>query len=332
MNNKTNTYTQKLAQRESMAIFCLKAFAILSVIAAHTIILNDSTTINNLITSFWTVFGKDGVITFFITGGFLYYRKDNDNKSYWKKKFFRIILPWIICSFITYIVSIAGGNDLSFISYLKWIFGYGTWYYYIVMYMFFLFIFKYIYKHNWLLYLLMAINVVSLVLKITVFNNYWGELDYLNPLFWCGYFSLGVLIRRYRLDILLTKKAPFIIGFIVFILTTTIRCKTGTDTYFHPLSMINALSFYTSFYGISYFLANKKISKYIKPIGASTYCIYLLHMQIVQTTINLIPDGILKFIFAPFIGLTIMMVIIMVANRICKKLPFGDKLKMCFGL
>ncbi len=327
--------SQKLTSRESVALFILKAFAILSVIAAHTVVVDESNTINDFITSAWVIFGRVGVVIFFITGGFLYHRTDGDNKQYWKKKFFRIIIPWIICSCITFGISIIGGNNLSLLSFIKWIFGYGTWYYYIVMYMLFLFIFKFFYKHNWVLYTLMAINVIALILKVAPLSFMtvrWGVFDYLNPLFWVGYFSLGIIIRKYGLHTKLTNITSFIVGIISLMLTFTLVYKFDVFTFFHPFTMLNCLAFALVLFNISYYLANKNVRKYLKPIGTSTYCIYLLHMQIVQSAMNLIPNGLIKYIFAPFLGLAIMMLLITVANWICKKLPFGDNLKMCFGL
>ena len=322
----------KLSVRDSLAIDCIKAFAILSVIAAHTVVLDASTTFTDIVTSIWTIFSRVGVVAFLIVGGFLYSRKDRDGKSYWKKKFLRIILPWFICSAITYAIGIIGGNELSVLGYIKWIFGYGTWYYYIVIYVFFLLIFKWFYKSTSVLCVLVGIQVLTLMLNTFGVNITLG-VDYLNPLFWIGYFALGILIRRYRLDKKISRNnVVLIISIVLSIGVTTVMHIYGIYTYFSLITMVNCISVSLILYRVAYFIAKTKIATVTRYIGVSTYCIYLLHMQIVQTAIGLIPASGVTYLFAPFIGLAIMMVIIFIANMVCKKLPFGDKLKMCFGL
>ena len=326
----------KLSARDSLAIDCIKAFAILSVIAAHTVVLNETNAISYLVTSLWSMFSKVGVIVFFIVGGFLYSRKDGDNKEYWTKKFFRIVLPWLICSFITYVVSVIGGNDCSVYEYISWIFGSGTWYYYVVIYLLFLLIFKLFYRRDVILWVLVSLQVFALALNTfgistTLKTEFFT--DYLNPLFWVGYFALGILVRRYRLDIKLRdSKLIFVLAIVLIICMTPVMYLARIHTYFSLITMIYCLAFAVVLWKISYIIANTRFASFTRMIGVSTYCIYLLHMQIVQTAIGLLPECVTVFVFAPFIGLAIMILLVCIANWVCRKISFGDKLKMCFGL
>lgn len=328
--------TAKLNDRESLAINCIKAFAILSVIAAHTVLLDTNSVFSGIVTSLWTVFSRVGVVTFYIVGGFLYNRKDGDNKIYWQKKFFRIVIPWLICSAITYLIGLVGGNDFSLCGYIKWIFGSGTWYYYIVIYVLFLIVFKLFYKHTsilWILFLMQTLFIALNTFGINTTPKIGFFTDYLNPLFWIGYFSLGILIRRYRLDVKLREnKLILITATIVMICTTMVMHIYGIYTYFSLITMVNCLAAAVLLWDISYLIANTKASVITKSIGVSTYCIYLLHMQIVQTAVGFLPATGLTYLCAPFLGLAIMMILVYMANWVCGKLPFGKKLKMCFGL
>lgn len=85
--------SQKLTQQESSAINIMKAVAVLSVISAHVVSFDESSLFAKIASSLYLLFGEIGVIIFFVIGGFLYKRTSGDRKEFWKKKFFRIILP-----------------------------------------------------------------------------------------------------------------------------------------------------------------------------------------------------------------------------------------------
>ena len=79
-------------------------------------------------------------------------------------------------------------------------------------------------------------------------------------------------------------------------------------------------------FALGRFLAGTKLRGLIREIGASTYCIYLLHMQIVLPVLRRIPFETLKTVLSPVIGLVIMMVLIEIGKAISRKLPFGQYL------
>lgn len=329
-------FSQKLTERERSAINVMKAVAVLSVIAAHVISFSESNLFSKIVSSLWIVFGKVGVIVFFVIGGFLYKRKANDNKQFWKKKFFRIILPWFFCSMTTYALRVVTGSELSAFGYIKWIFGSDTWYYYFTIYTVFLFIFKWFYRRDVALFFFIGIQILFLTLRtfgITTTLSLGFFTDYLNPFHWVGYFSLGILIRKYRIDLMIRKR-KFIIG-IAGVVTSFSFCVLyyrEIFTYFNIISSIFCVSTFILIAAGSYKIANLKIANYIGKIGTYSYCIYLLHMQIVQGFFSKVPAGIFKILFSPFIGLAIMLIIIWLGLFICKKLPFGDKIKMIVGL
>lgn len=330
--------SQKLTDRESITIDLMKALSILSVIAAHVVSFDESSFSSKLITSFWKVFGEVGVIVFFVIGGFLYKRRIGDNKEFWKKKFFRIVLPWFFCSAITYILTVIISREWSLFSYVKWVLGSGTWYYYITIYTMFLFIFKIFYEKDAILYFLIGMQILSITLRtfgITTTYSFGFFTDYLNPFHWAGYFSLGILVRRYRID--LTLRRYFIVSVVsvaglVMVASLFVLCYKKIFTYFHIISLVFCVSALVLISTFSYKMANLKIAPKIAKIGTYSYCIYLLHMQIVQGVCSKIPDSFFKFLFSPFVGLAIMLILIFLGLLICKSLSFGDKIKMIVGL
>ncbi|MBR3691302.1 MAG: acyltransferase [Clostridia bacterium] len=325
-----------LTERESVAINILKAISIFSVIAAHVIVFTDDNLFSRIISSLWILFGEIGVISFFVIGGFLYARKPLDGKAFWQKKFFRIIIPWLMCSSLTHLFFAFTSHTFSIVEYLKWVFGSGTWYYYIAIYTLFLFIFKWLWNRTAILIILIGLQVISLLLASFGFSltpPLPFMTDYLNPLHWVGYFSLGILVRTYRLDIRLrAKKSILFAAYLLSPLTALLLMQLKIFTYFNILTSVFCLSSLIIIADLSYRIAVGSAAKSIAKIGTWSYCIYLLHMQIVQFFINRLPGDWFRLLFSPIVGLALMVLFICIGLFLCKKLPFGEKIKLLVGL
>lgn len=327
---------RKLTDTQSVAVDLIKAVAIFSVIAAHVNIVVDYNPYVRVISSLWGAFSKVGVVFFFVIGGYFYSRKENDSKTFWSKKFFRLILPWLVCSTMTYWVRFLDGEALSISMYLKWIFGVGTWYYYIVMYLFFLLVFRLFYKNDGILYFIVIAHFAIICANTCGFSftpSVSFITDYLNPLYWMGYFSLGILIRRKEWDVRFGKNRWLLaVSIITTLMFLGIIICFEINTYFSIVTYMFALASLFVVANICYLASKYRASTYIRKIGTSSYCIYLLHMQIVQQAMLFIPDGNIKVILAPVMGLVLMVVFICVCSLVLNKIPYGEKIKMIIGL
>lgn len=157
-----------LTERESKAFFAIKAFAILSVIAAHACErIVDAGTFADLASALLFVFTRVGVVAFFIVSGFFYRREAGDSLPFWKKKALGLVLPWVICATLTFIVSRIGDGNIP---YYKWIIGHGTWYYYITVLLVFYAVFKLLARSRLALLACVALTVVSLSLEMVSLN------------------------------------------------------------------------------------------------------------------------------------------------------------------
>lgn len=326
-----------ISARESIAIDVIKSISILSVITMHVVTISDAGVFIKLISSLWSMFGRVGVVSFFIIGGYLYNFSQSDGKVFWKKKFFRIILPWFFCATLTFVVRIILNPSFELMDYVKWVIGSGTWYYYVTIYTFFLLVFTWFCKNDKVLFFFIGLQFLSLMLYSFGFPTTMQGLfltDYLNPLHWIGYFSAGILIRRYRVDLKLLKnrKITITVSTVALILCAGLQYVLDIYTYFHVVSMVFCVSAFVLIAAFSYRIANMQSATFLSRIGRSSYCIYLLHMQIVQGIIFNLPDSIVKDIFSPVIGLAIMTVLVFVGILICDKLPFGERIKMLVGL
>jgi len=268
-------------------------------------------------------------------GGVLYNRKDGDTVEFWRKKIWSLILPWIICSLITYLIKVLTTQQIGLLDYLKWVFGYGTWYYYSTVYLVCLIVCKPLYKKDLFLYIAMAITVVSLT--ISTFNQSWLALPfvtpYLNVLNWIGFFALGIMVRKKRWDKKLSMhRWIWIVGFAVALISFAMMMLLQCVGYFSVFGMLFELSSVLCLFLAARWIIQFKPIKSISKIGAYTYCIYLLHMPIVQPICSRIPNLWAINIFKPAIGLVIMILLCVIGKKICCLLPFGEQMCKLVGI
>lgn len=297
----------------------LRAIFMVSVIAAHTVHLIE----NPVISFIWKKFTCFGVVGFFITSGYFYKRKKGDTISFWKKKFVSIIVPWIFCSFITYLIS--NIHNWTLVGYIKWFLGSGTWYYYITILLTCMIIFK-VANRKYLLIIAIALNCISLLLgqtNLDILNIF--ATPYLNVFNWMGFFALGILLQ----DKLYISTKTFIVCLIGYLLTCVCIHFYNLTGYFNIFSAINSVCLVTIFYKISGKLIKMK---FLSSIGKNTYTIYLLHMNIAQFVCKNICGFWIIDAMLPLIGLTVMILLIYLGKTFCKILPKGEYLIKLVGL
>lgn len=231
----------KISVRDSNAIYMMRGIAILSVIAAHVNVLENTNILRASLTNGISYFGQLGVIIFLLTGGFLYHREKGDNCIYFQKKLRTLVVPWLVCSTITYVVSSLLSNKSSIAGYLRWISGSGTWYYYIVIYLLFLFVFKWIWENEGCLVICILLNGISLYLGESFLARLGYEgiyiTPYLNIFNWIGFFALGILIRR-KIGKLKIGNTTIIISTMATVFGIIGLQRFEINSYFSPYSYI----------------------------------------------------------------------------------------------
>ena len=326
---------QKISEHDSIAFDLIKAVAIFCVIVAHSVSVTDFSIYACYVSLLWKIFAHIGVVIFFIVGGFFYSRKKGDLKPFWKKKLFRLVIPWLFCATLTYLIR-AVAHGASLLDYFKWVFGSWSVYYYIVVYLLFLIIFKLFWQRDLWLYLFMALQVTLLILQVfgistTIPLPFFT--DYLNPLHWIGYFSLGILIRRYRLDTVLKKSKTLpVIAAVCVAASLSVAVALRLHTYFHIVTLVYALSSAALIAKVCFMLSRCNAAKQIRKIGAASYCIYLLHLQVVNIILNLFPLNDFTLTVIPLICMAVMIVLVTVGSLVCDKIPHGKKIKALVGL
>lgn len=326
-----------LDEKESAAFDILRVFSILSVIAAHTNNIIDGNVSRYCITFYWSSYGTVGVISFLIAGGFFYSRKEKDTSAFWKNKIRKLIVPWILCSSLTYILSIAmnglPANGSVLLAYVKWVLGSGSWYYYMTVYVICQIIFRFISKSDIALWMTVFITAAMLILGTMGFYFQYRALTlYLNILYWVGFFALGILIRKHGILKYMIGNAQFLISLVASVVCFLFMLQIKKCGYFGFLSGIWEVLAFCFQLNLSLKFANTRICEILKKFGMTTFCIYLIHMQIVQFACKLLPQTAVFDLLRPFVGLALMAFVVMIAMWGTGKLPFGKTIRGLVGL
>lgn len=316
--------------KKNNIIYLMKAFAILSVIAAHVNIIDNQYQINTLITNIWNRIGLIGVICFYVISGYLFSVKTT-KKEFYKKKFFKIIVPWIFATIISFAFHCIKIGSFNLFDYFKWCFGYGTIYYYLTNYVIFLIIFSFLYKNKKFLIFCVLLTIIQSILNTFIDFASFGYFGiYLNIFNWIGLFSLGLLIKKYDLNKYLDRhNVIFMISIIVFIFLLFIMIQFKIFGYFHILSLAFELCGLICIYYISK-MFNK--SRLLIFTGKVSFTIYLFHIQIIQKICWSLPKNLVTIIINPLIGWLFMVMIIYFGIRITKKYSFSKFLYMLIGI
>lgn len=317
---------ERLSEQDSTALYFVKAVAIFATVAAHVSLIDLTTTLGGLVTRFWDMFSCISVGNFLIAAGILYTRSPGDTAVYWKGKFQNMGIPWLFCAFLTYGYRILCGIPGSLLGFLYWLFGNGSWLYYVTLHLFMLALFKPIWRCKGVLLGCILLNGLQLVFHFipAPFGN-----DYLNPANWVGFFALGILLRQQGLRF----SRGFLLGALVLFLTSAgVVYHQWIYSYFHILNALYSVSAFFLLFALGRKLAQTPLSRPIRQIGSDTYCIYLFHMFVLLPILRRIPWEGFKTLFSPVLGMYIMLLLIRLGKFLTAKLPFGENLRRLVGL
>lgn len=319
---------------ESNFFYALRGLAIISVAYAHSLSLS-----TDVLQRIGEAIGIIGVPLFMVSSG--YYFKYESWNTLATKLTEGIISPWLIWGTIAFAISSLLGavsNNLS--SFIAFIIGHGTWLYYIPVYIIIRCIFN-CHATNSFLYgtILLSIvsNIVSFYLpgKLAPISSWCTPWQ--NPFNWCGFFAVGILIRRLELFTLLcnnhriAKTLLSALSLIIFVLLIAIPWKIN---YWNPIAVIFEYLIVFALLGLTGLSQNR----FLRVLGKNSLLIYLLHIQLGIASANIIfrflhfPE-IIVLMVKPLTVLAITMLLIIIIreivclmrlNRYCKYLGLFD--------
>lgn len=273
------------SQKNRTYIYLLKAFAIFSVVCAHTAVEPaESLMWINLVVRILSAIGTMGVPIFFIVSGYLYYGNQRGIKDFFGRKCKTIIVPWFFCETIVWLYVVLRKGGITFNAWFKYILGVYHSTYYLTILMILYILFWRIKKYDSILIgsiLFSCLCVLGLGYGVP-FVLKWNKFTitpYLNIFNWILYFALGMLLKKRQAFEPLAMFAKKILPLSAFLLIADFIIHYYhllSWTYFSKYALINIALQILVVMGMCYGLCEKKVEKLVT-VGKYSYAIYLLH-------------------------------------------------------
>ncbi|MFP3154186.1 acyltransferase [Lachnospiraceae bacterium ZAX-1] len=338
----------KMAEDMSRKIDLLKFLAVVSIICAHCNTINEDSGILNLMASYYLhAVGTIGVGLFLVLSGYLFYQSDYKShmkwKAYVKKKMIRICPAWFFCGSLVYIYTIIRKSDFrSLGGWFLWMFGKGTYLYFIPALLACYAIFWFIYKNDKQVLFIMLLSVMSWLL--TTFGIFPMEYAYVNILNWVLFFAIGIILASQQSKHTINMvdgnkhsalKWAFVGSIALMLIILLVLCKNQIQIFYWSKGyLVFELIAGVAFLGVAKFLLKSKFCSQLCKIGNSTLAIYLLHMPIAGIVANLCNyvDSFILTLLRPWLVLGITLVGILICKWIVVKLKIGKWALPMIGL
>ena len=273
-------------------LYCLRVFAILSVILAHSSYTAVQTA---AAVKLLAAFSAVGVVVFFTLSGYFFRDYEKGFGFFFRKKILWLLIPWAFWGVATYAVNFLQ-KSFSFrvLSALNYLIGNGSYLYFLSVLTILFLVYYRLHRYLWFHYLMIGLSLVSIVLTtleivpVEVSTEKWLFMSYnpyLNPLNWAGFFSVGALLRKYRIFerwYALSKPVHACIG--VFLLagwlTLALLSNGSLNYYWAHSSLPNELLLFGVLLEVV-FLVPGAVARLFAPVGKWTLPVYLMHIVLV---------------------------------------------------
>lgn len=315
-------------------IYAVKAFAILSVICAHTSSVSNASGADNIFAgNVLNSLGSVGVAIFFMISGFLFSRGSHDFAGFFRKRVATLVIPWVVTGTAVYCYVAIRKQGIDIAGWLGFVMGHHSYLYFLSMLMVCYLVAFGIDKKPLRLSIVMGLSLASILLTasgvVTQIN------PYMNPFNWLFYFGLGCLLfdlGGLSSLMLFAKKtvhlwvAVFLCCLVVFSLDGSVGYWTSEYLFFEAISVacISGLCMSPMIYQSSTVIA----------IGKESFSIYLLHMPfagVIAHVFNMV-DSALLTLTRPFVVLAITIACIHFCKYISSEIKLARHLPVLIGL
>ena len=316
--------SEKTEKNLSARLYALKAFAIVTVILAHSAYTSVQ---NAFIVRLLGAISCVGVVVFFALSGYFYKTYDRGFLFFLKKKILWLIVPWAFWGAATYAVNFLQKNFVfSFIGFLNYMIGNGSYLYFMTILTVLFLIYYPLHKYDVFNYLMIGLTIASIILTSFDLLPY----PYLNVFNWAGFFSAGILAKKYDLLKRWLDARPIIhiclltlsfAGWLVLV----IFGKKAYNYYWFRLSLVNEILLFVVLTETA-FLLPEIAAKLLVPIGKITLPVYLMHMPIISHVLtgSLSDNAVMAFL-RPIVTLAICVCALYAVRFVCEKLKI-DKI------
>lgn len=257
-----------ITDEESILIWAIKAIAIFTVFFAHMPWSTPDTYMSWLYSSL----GSIGVPIFLFLSGYL----DFGSKKRFIDKLPNLMIPLLIWGTLTFVFNLLiSHNSLSLftmVSWLKWVLGSGTWYYFIPVLLMCTLMSRYI--NNWIL---ISISIVAILFSDVIpYNEVFTRS--LNPFFFVVYFSAGRLVRSKEWQIFNNQGGIYSALFIMMALL--LRINVSYFSIFCIPFSFSCMVILGNAFNMIFGNKRNKVSDAMVSVGKASFVIYLVHMPI----------------------------------------------------
>lgn len=278
-------------KKRNSVVDLVKGIAIISVFCAHSnSVFEGCNKFEQISSLLLRNIGTWGVVCFFFISGALFNIKQIELKGfapYFMNKVRRIIVPWLIGSTVIYMYVYLRHPPLSFWSWIKFMFGYDSYFYYFSVLILFYFMFGALsfLRKKVVLLILVIIGYISCARGIKIFSL----PNALNVFNWIGYFSLGLLAHQ-NVDyfektikkINDRKMIVYIVTLFVLVLQVIYRNPGG---YWIGTNVLTTNIGALCIISIAYDIYNKEFeNKLLALLGRNSLFVYIWHMPIASIT------------------------------------------------
>ena len=322
-----NTEVTQISTQISSAIWGLKGFAIVLIFFAHMPVdLKNGFIGYDILDYFFQLAGMSGVPIFLFLSGYLYKQRFS-----YRSKVKSLVIPLLVWGSIVwtslYLIDyISIRSRFVFEDYITWIFGCGSYMYFVWILLLNMIICRYF--PLTLITILSFISIILTELNVIPYNEYFTK--YLNPLNFSVYFIIGIIFRKMSF---LEKKdfSNIAVVILLLLLIVLIGLNIYVNNRFTYFNIISALiSIITIIIASRYILCFD--SKVLIRLGHYSFIIYLIHMPLANKlnsifkVVNFWPIEFIKIILA----ITITFFIVLLCDKILTVFRW-TKLKSALG-
>ncbi len=324
-------------KRISNMLYAAKAIALVLIVWAH-MPTDGQLSGQALFEGLRTSIVQPSILVFFFISGYFYKRSPGDSKSFWSKKTKSLLIPWLVWATATFVLSLILSGSLNglFASWLKWVLGIGSVYWYMSVITVCLVLFKAVTLNEktmdtllWICVGISAISVILSVCSVIEYNLQWNQ--YTNAFNWVGVFAFGILARRKNwLEWMTSAKAAIVSSVILTVCLVLsaargIQVNTFIDIYSIPIEIFGTVCIL--------FLAKLLAkSKLVVDIGRKSFFVYLIHIQIAGILNSQLPHTVLFYVLRPFAALAVCYLLAKLFRWVLQKLKWYDKIGVYFAL
>ena len=323
--------------RESQLLLRMRAMAVWLIVLAHSSALpENASSVAVRMEDFLSSVSRFGVWIFFALGGYLLAYEQKPLLAVLRKKVQTILIPWLFTGTIVYLYVFIRRQDLSLLSYVQYLLGYGTYLWYMAVYSALLIVFLLLRKVKWFS---VAAVIVGIVLECTRLLYPLAGEDYKFLYFlvqWEIPFGIGYIINAFHFQQTLYTficKFKYICIFVSLVLVIFDFCWFGVLWYWSTWYMVLALFAAPAVIGVVLVL-EKSCGKVMEHIGKASYSIYLLHMPVVGLVSHLCCrfDRGFSVPFRPFIAIGVTYLALYLLQKLAKRCRCETIFKLLIGL